>query len=288
MRSRSQSTTLLIVAAFATVYVVWGSTYWAIKVALDSFPPFALGAIRYLIAAGLMLGVLAATGTARPTREHWKAAAITGTLLLLLGNGAVIFAEQRAPTGLVALIVASAPLWIVLFDWLRPTGIRPERMVFAGLGAGTLGILLLVDPSGSVGSGVPLRETGLLLVGAMAWSAGSLWSRHSKVTGSAMVLVALQMLVAGILFSGLSFATGELGRLAPARVTLESVLALGYLILFGSIIAFTAYVWLMRVASPAAVSTYAYVNPVVALTIGTAIGGELLTPRTMVAAAVLL
>jgi drug/metabolite transporter (DMT)-like permease len=287
MPTRSRQTTLLLAAAFATVYVVWGSTYWAIRVGLDSFPPFALGAIRYLIAGGLMLvGVLVWSG-ARPTRSHWLAAAITGTLLLVGGNGAVIVAEQRAPTGLVALIVASAPLWFVLLDWWRPGGRRPDRMVFAGLAAGTLGIVLLVDP-GTVGTGVPVRETLLLVGGALAWAAGSIWSKHTTVGGSAALLVALQMLVAGVVFTGLSLATGEIARLQPASVTADSVLALGYLIIFGSIVGFTAYVWLVRMVSPAAASTYAYVNPVVALAIGTMVGGEQLTSRTLLAAAVLL
>ena len=288
MQRRMPSTTLLIVAAFATVYVVWGSTYWAIKVSLDSIPPFALGAIRYLIAGGLMLAGAAVLGAGRPTRAQWITAAITGTLLLVGGNGAVILAEQRAPTGLVALIVASAPLWMVLIDWLRPGGVRPDRMVFLGLAAGTLGIVLLVDPGGAVGSGVPVRETLMLIAGALAWAAGSIWSRQAKLPGSAAMLVALQMLIAGVIFTGLSLAAGEPARMQAATITLQSWLGLGYLIVFGSIVGFTAYVWLVRQVSPAAASTYAYVNPVVALAIGTVVGGEALTSRTLLAATVLL
>lgn len=288
MRNTVRSNALLIVVAFATVYLVWGSTYWAIKLALESFPPFMLGAVRYLIAGGLMLLVARLTGAGRPTRDHWRAALITGTLLLVMGNGAVIFAEQRAPTGLVALIVASAPLWIVLLDWLRPGGVRPTGMVFAGLVAGTAGVALLVDPTGGAGSGVPLRETIMLVIGAMAWSAGSLWSKHARIPGSAILLVALQMVVGGVLFSLASLLAGEPGSVRPGNLSGNSLLGIGYLILFGSIVAFTAYVWLVRTVSPAAVSTYAYVNPVVAVAIGTFIGGEQLTPRTMLAAAVLL
>ena len=288
MQRRMPSTTLLIVAAFATVYVVWGSTYWAIKVGLDTIPPFALGAIRYLIAGGLMLGGAIALGAGGPTRAQWITAAITGTLLLVGGNGAVILAEQRAPTGLVALVVASAPLWMVLIDWLRPGGVRPDRIVFLGLAAGTLGIVLLVDPGGAVAAGVPVRETLMLIAGAFSWAAGSIWSRQAKLTGSAVMLVALQMLIAGGIFTGLSLAAGEPARIQPAAITLNSWLGLGYLIVFGSIIGFTAYVWLVRQVSPAAASTYAYVNPVVALTLGTMLGGEALTPRTLLAAAVLL
>jgi drug/metabolite transporter (DMT)-like permease len=288
MRSRGRPSTLALIAAFATVYVVWGSTYWAIRVALESFPPFFMGAVRYLIAGGLMLGWVALTGAGRPTRGQWKAAVITGILLLLLGNGAVIFAEQRAPSGLVALVVTSVPLWMVLLEWLWRGGKRPDRMVLAGLVAGTLGVLLLVDPSGAVGLGVPLREAAILMVGTISWAVGSIWSKHDHTPGSASLLVTLQMLVAGVLFTGASVATGELGRVAPAQISLASVLGLGYLIVFGSIIGFTAYVWLVREASPAAVSTYAYVNPVVALTIGALAGGERLTSRILVAAAILL
>ena len=288
MQRRLPSTTFLIVAAFATVYVVWGSTYWAIKVGLDTIPPFALGAIRYLIAGGLMLAGAVALGSGRPSRAQWITAAISGTLLLVGGNGAVILAEQRAPTGLVALIVASSPLWMVLIEWLRPGGVRPDRVVFLGLAAGTLGIVLLVDPGGAVASGVPVRETLLLTAGAFSWAAGSIWSRQAKLPGSAVMLVALQMLIAGVIFTTLSVASGEPARIQPSAITLESWLGLGYLIVFGSIIGFTAYVWLVRQVSPAAASTYAYVNPVVALALGTMLGGEALTPRTLLAGAVLL
>lgn len=288
MQRRMPSTTFLIVAAFATVYIVWGSTYWAIKVGLETIPPFALGAIRYLIAGGLMLVGAIVLGAGRPSRAQWITAAITGTLLLVGGNGAVILAEQRAPTGLVALIVASAPLWMVLIDWLRPGGVRPDRLVFVGLAAGTLGIVLLVDPSGAVASGVPVRETLMLVAGALSWAAGSIWSRQAKLPGSAVMLVALQMLIAGVIFTGLSLAAGEASRIQVAAITLESWLGLGYLIVFGSIVGFTAYVWLVRQVSPAAVSTYAYVNPVVAIALGTVLGGEALTSRTLLAAAVLL
>ena len=288
MQRRVPSTTFLIVAAFATVYVVWGSTYWAIKVGLDTIPPFALGAVRYLVAGGVMLAGALLLGSGRPSRAQWVTAAITGTLLLVGGNGAVILAEQRAPTGLVAVIVASAPLWMVLIDWLRPGGVRPDRIVFLGLAAGTLGIVLLVDPGGAVASGVPVRETLMLIAGAFSWAAGSIWSRQAKHPGSAVMLVALQMLIAGVIFSGLSLAAGEPARIQPAAITLESWLGLGYLIVFGSIVGFTAYVWLVRQVSPAAVSTYAYVNPVVALALGSMLGGESLTPRTLLAGAVLL
>jgi drug/metabolite transporter (DMT)-like permease len=200
----------------------------------------------------------------------------------------VIFAEQRAPTGLVALVVASAPLWMVLIDWLRPGGTRPDRIVLLGLAAGTLGIVLLVDPGGAVSSGVPIRETLMLLAGSFAWAAGSIWSRQARLPGSAVLLVALQMLIAGVIFTGLSLAAGEVARIQPAAITFESWLGLGYLIVFGSIVGFTAYVWLVRQVSPAAASTYAYVNPVVAIAIGSGLGGEALTPRTLLAAAVLL
>jgi drug/metabolite transporter (DMT)-like permease len=288
MRSTDRPSNLALIAAFATVYVVWGSTYWAIRVALESFPPFFMGAVRYLIAGGLMLGWVMLRGAGRPTRRQWVAALVTGTLLLLLGNGAVIFAEQRAPSGVVALVVTSVPLWMVLLEWLWRGGKRPDRMVLAGLIAGTIGVVLLVDPSGGVGLGVPFREAAILMVGTISWAVGSIWSKHDQTPGSATLLVTLQMLVAGVLFSTASVATGELGRVSVGQISPASVLGLGYLIVFGSIIGFTAYVWLVRVASPAAVSTYAYVNPVVALTIGTLAGGERLSPRIVVAAAILL
>jgi drug/metabolite transporter (DMT)-like permease len=209
--------------------------------------------------------------------------------MLLLGNGAVIFAEQRAPSGLVALMVTSVPLWMVMLDWLRPGGSRPDVTVIAGLAVGSLGIVLLVDPVAALrGAAVPPFEAGILLVGTVSWAAGSLYSRHHKVEGSATLLAALQMLVAGALFTGVALARGEFARLDLANVSVRSWLAVAYLAAFGSIVAYSAYIWLTRATTPARLSTYAYVNPIVALFLGATFADERVTPRVLLAATLVL
>jgi drug/metabolite transporter (DMT)-like permease len=281
--------TAALVVAFGLIYLVWGSTYWAIKVGLDSMPPFLLGGIRFTLAGAMLLAYTRVARLGPITAAHWKAAAVTGMLMLLLGNGAVILAERRAPTGLVALMVTTVPIWMVLLDWLRPGGRRPGPAVFIGLTAGTLGIVLLVNPAAALGGvGVPPFEALILVVGSVSWAIGSLYSRAGQAPGPATLLAALQMVVAGVAFLLVALLTGEMGRFDASAVTLRTWLAVGYLAVFGSVLAYSAYVWLMRVTQPARVATYAYVNPVVALTIGALLGNERITPRIALATVVLL
>lgn len=281
--------TAALVVAFGLIYLVWGSTYWAIKLGLDSMPPSLLGGIRFTLAGALLLAYTRAARLGPITLAHWKAAGVTGILMLLLGNGAVILAERRAPTGLVALMVTTVPIWMVLLDWLRPGGRRPGRGVFLGLAAGTLGILLLVNPSATLGGvGVPPFEALILLIGSISWAIGSLYSRAGQAPGPATLLAALQMVVAGVAFLLVALLNGEIGRFDASAVTLRTWLAVAYLAVFGSVLAYSAYVWLMRVTQPARVATYAYVNPVVALTIGALLGNERITPRIVIATVVLL
>lgn len=278
-----------LIAAFAVVYVVWGSTYFAIRVGLESLTPFALGAVRFLLAGAVLYAWARRRGAPRPGRAQWAAAALTGTLMLLLGNGALIVAEQRAPSGLVALMVTSVPLWMVLLDWLRPGGTRPDGAVIAGLGVGTLGIVLLVDPVAALhGAAVPPFEALILLVGTLSWAAGSLYSRHHRTPGGATLLAALQMLVAGGLFTVIAALRGEWAALDVSAVSARSWLAVAYLAAFGSIIAYSVYLWLTRAATPARLGTYAYVNPVVALFLGAAFAGERITLRVILAAGLVL
>jgi len=289
MLQTAKPRTSSLVAAFAAVYLVWGSTYWAIKLGLDSLPPFLLGGFRFLLAGALLLAWARWSGLGRPTVMHWRAAGVTGILMLLIGNGAVILAERRAPTGLVALIVTTVPIWMVLLDWLRPGGRRPSAAIFLGLGAGLLGIVLLVDPGAALGAaGVPPLEAGLLVIGGIAWAAGSLYSRSGNAPGPAPLLAALQMLVAGTAFLAVATVAGEWTGFRPGAVTLQAWLAVLYLALFGSVIAFSAYVWLVRVTTPTRASTYAYANPVVAVALGAILGGELVTGKVLLAGLVLL
>jgi drug/metabolite transporter (DMT)-like permease len=282
VRPESATRTRLLLA-FASIYIVWGSTYLAIRFAIETIPPFFVAGSRHVVAGGLLYAWARARGAAPPTRADWGTAAGLGALMLLGGNGAVTWAEQRIPSGLAAVIVATVPLWIVLLE-----GRRPTPRVAAGLMLGLAGIGLLVGPGELAGAGrVDLLGALVLVGGSLSWAIGSLRGRRAALPASPQVATAAQMLTGGALLLALGLATGEGARLAAAGVSPKSLLAVGYLVVFGSLIGFSAYVWLMRVSTPARVATYAYVNPVVAVALGAAFGGEPLTPRTLLASAVI-
>jgi drug/metabolite transporter (DMT)-like permease len=278
-----------VALAFATVYVVWGSTYLAILYAIETLPPFSMAGVRFLV-AGAVLYVWARWrgGAARPTAEQWRATAIIGLALLVGGNGLVVWSETRVASGVAALLVGSVPLFMVLLDWARPNGTRPGGWVALGLALGLLGLLWLVGPDSLLGGGrADLLGAAALLAASFSWAAGSIYSRHAAVPASPFLATAMQMLAAGVALLALGVALGEPWRFAPRAFSGASALALLYLIVFGSIVAFTAYVWLLRVSTPARVSTYAYVNPVVAVFLGWALAGEELTARMLVAALII-
>lgn len=285
---RSSRPTLAIVAAFAAVYTIWGSTYFAIAIAITALPPFLMAGARFLLAGGIVYTWLRLRGAKRPSWGEWGSALVIGALLLVGGNGGVVFAEQYVPSGLVSLLVAMVPLYIALLDWLRPGGKRPTALVAVGLVFGFAGIFLLIGPD-AIGGGTSYFPWILIpLVGSLCWAAGSLYSRSAKLPAAPLMGTALEMLAGGVLLVGLGFATGEASRVNPDQFSIEALLAFGFLVIFGSIVAFSAYIWLLRVVSPSRVSTYAYVNPVVALFLGSTFLGEQITTRTLVAAAVIL
>jgi drug/metabolite transporter (DMT)-like permease len=278
-----------VIAAFAAVYIIWGSTYLAIRFAIETMPPFLMAGFRFLVAGGLILGWAALRGMERPTFEQWKSALVIGTLLLMGGNGAVVFAEQTVPSGIAALMVAVTPCWMVLIDWLRPGGPRPTLAIVIGLLLGLGGVALLLGPESLLGGGrVDLLGTVVLMIGCLCWSSGSIYSRHAKVPRSPMVGTGMQMVSGGAVLVLASALTGEFSRVDPAAFTTKSVLAFAYLIVFGAIIGYSAYIWLLRASTPARVSTYAYVNPVVAVMLGWLLAGEAMTLRMLVAALVIL
>jgi drug/metabolite transporter (DMT)-like permease len=276
-----------IVAAFAAVYIIWGSTYLAIFYAIETLPPFLMAAARFLIAGSLLYGWSVARAPRRPSAGEWKAALIIGGLLLLGGNGAVVWAEQVVPSGIAALIVAVTPCWMVLLDWLWHGAARPGRRTVAGLVLGFGGIALLVGPSALTGTGVHPIGALVLLGGSAAWATGSIYSKRAPSPGG-LLFTGMQMLAGGTLLFLAGTVTGEFSRLAIDSVSARSLLALGYLIVFGAIIGYTAYIWLLRVVSPASVSTYAYVNPIVAVMLGWGIAGEALSGRMAIAAVVII
>ena len=280
----------LVLIAFGLVYVVWGSTYLAIRVGIESFPPLLLAGSRHLLTGLILYPLLRWKTGVRPTAQHWRMSFITGFLLLFVGNGGVCLAEQTVPSGVTALLVATVSLWMVLVDWLRPGGTRPVPRVMAGLILGFGGLALLVGPKNLGGSGrVDPLGVGILLVASLAWASGSVYSKHAGgLSGSPLLGAAMQSLSGGIVLWIAGIASGEIRSLHLAAISLRSWLALGYLIVFGSMVGFTAYIYILKKSTATRVATYAFVNPVVALFLGWLLVGESITLRTIIAAAVIL
>jgi drug/metabolite transporter (DMT)-like permease len=280
---------LLLYVAFAAVYIIWGSTYLAIRVGVESFPPLLLAGWRHLTFGLLLYPFLRRKTGVRPTWAHWRAAIISGCLLLFLGNGIVCVAEQTVPSGVTALLVATVSLWMVLVDWLRPGGRRPVARVVVGLLMGFAGLALLVGPKSLGGSGRVNPVGVALLIGAsFFWACGSLYSKHGGMPASPLLGAAMQSLAGGVALWIAGFFTGEVTSLHVRAISLRSWLALAYLIVFGSLMGFTAYVYILKKSTAARVGTYAFVNPVVALFLGWLIASEPITLRTVLAAAVIL
>jgi drug/metabolite transporter (DMT)-like permease len=278
-----------LVLAFAAVYIIWGSTYLAIRYAVETLPPLLFAGSRFIVAGAILYSWAWLRGAASPQLANWRTAFIIGGLLLLGGNGAVVLAERTVPSGLTALLIATEPLMIVLLDWARPGGARPAGRVAIGLAIGLAGMFILIGPAGLVGaSEVNLAGAALLIGATVSWAAGSLYAARTRTQLSPILFAGMQMIAGGALLFVAALARGELQTASFAAVSMRSLAALGYLVFFGSLIGFTAYSWLLRVTPPSLASTYAYVNPVVAVFLGWAVAGESLSLRTMIAAAVII
>jgi len=276
-----------LVLAFASVYIIWGSTYLAIKFAIETIPPFLMAGVRFLISGVILYGWARMKGAPRPSRIHWKSAAVVGVLLLLGGNGGVVWAEQRVASGVAALIVAIVPVWIALMEWKSPGGKKPGWQVSAGLVAGTVGLLLLASPGASLGAHVDLIGAAVLVFATLSWATGSIKAKHSPLPESPLLSTGMEMLMGGAALVLAGVLTGELGQINVAAMSSKSLLSFVYLTTFGSLVGFTAYIWLLRVGSPTRAATYAYVNPVVAVFLGWLLAGEAITPRTILATLVI-
>jgi drug/metabolite transporter (DMT)-like permease len=269
---------VMVVIAFATVYLVWGSTFFFIQKAVQHIPPFILGAFRFITAGVLLFAWCVLQKENIWNREQIKVAAISGILLLFIGNGAVIWAEQTLPSSLVAVLISSSPLWFVILDKPKWKENFKSRETIIGLIVGFIGVLLLFSERTAkvISSGGNISQVfGLimLIIAAMSWSGGSLYSKY-KFTGSASVNSAWQMLAAGIAFLPASLITHEWSGFQWHSVTTGSWLSVLYLVIMGSLAGYSAYVWLLQVRPATQVSTYAYVNPVVAVLLGVFFAGE--------------
>jgi drug/metabolite transporter (DMT)-like permease len=264
-----------IIAAFTSIYLVWGSTYLAIRYAIETIPPFVMGGTRFLI-SGVLLYVWARwRGAPSPTLRQWRNATIAGAFLLLGGNGGVVWAQQTVPSGLTALLVSILPFWLVIIEWARPPRRRPSAAV-------------LIGPGDIGANGVSLVGAIVLVLASLSWAIGSFWSRDADLPESGLLTTGMEMLGGGLLLFLVGVVAGELRGFDVRVVSTAAWVGWVYLIVFGSLIGFTSYIWLLDKVSPARLGTYAYVNPVVAVVLGWAIAGETFSLRTGVAAVIVI
>jgi drug/metabolite transporter (DMT)-like permease len=291
---RRHPSTAAVVVALLTVYIVWGSTYLAIAVMIETLPPLLAAGVRFGTAGVLMLGAVWAYGrwlrrsgepVERPAWRHWRSAIVVGVLLLLGGNGLVVLAELRVPSGIAAVLIAMTPIWIALIDSVVSRR-RPGRLVVLGLLAGLVGVAILVVPVGGLAGFDPVGIA--LLVGAeLAWASGSVYAQHAPLPRNGFLVTGMEMLAGGVALVVAGMLMGELARTDVSSFSMRSIGAFGYLIVFGSIVAFTAYTWLLANVSATTASTYAYVNPVVAVALGAILLSEPITVRTIVATVII-
>jgi drug/metabolite transporter (DMT)-like permease len=284
MQSPRGASPIAIWSALGAVYLIWGSTYLAIAIAVQTLPPLFSAGLRFCLAGLILLGFVAIRRGLRVGRDRIVAAAIVGLLLVVGGNGFVVLAERTVPSGLTALIIASVPLWIVIFR--RLAGDRINVSTFVGVAVGFAGVAFLVVPRGASGA-ADASGLLLLLVATISWALGTFLAPRVRMPHDSLLSTGIQQLAGGIVLVLLGAALGELGHLEPATWSSNSLLAMAYLVVFGSLVAFTAYSWLLQHAPVSLVSTYAYVNPVVAVFLGALVLAEPVTPSIVIGAAII-
>ena len=280
-----------MIAAFAAVYIIWGSTYLAIRYAIETLPTFLMAGVRFLVAGAILyLAARLSPGYEKPKAVHWRTAFIVGTLLLGIGNGAVVVAEHYISSSMTALLIASNPFWMVTLGWVFMGRGRPNLKIALGLAVGFVGVALLIlgSPNADAASG-DSQWLGIfmVMVATIGWAFGSLYGATAPTAKPNLLAAGMQMLSGGLVLTVVSAISGEWQKFDYRAVSSVSWLALAYLIFVGALVAYTAYSWLIQNASPSALSTYAYVNPVVAVFLGWAIAGESLTGQMLVGAAVI-
>jgi drug/metabolite transporter (DMT)-like permease len=275
--------------ALLAVYIVWGSTYLAIRFTVETIPPFLSAGIRFLVSGAVLMIWRRAAGDAMPTARQWRSTAIVGILLLLGGNGLVSFAEKRIASGIAALIVGTVPLWLVLIEAVRPGGVRPTPLAILGLLIGFGGIYLLVGPEDLSSATLQFDALGIgtVVLAAFLWSLGSIYSRGADLPSSSLMATGAEMLTGGIAILAFSASVGEWRGFDFTAVSTSSWIGLAYLITFGSMIGFVSYIWLLQNAPISLVATYAYVNPLVAVFLGAWLANETLNARILVAALII-
>lgn len=279
-----------IITALISLYVVWGSTYLAMRYVVETFPPFMYASVRFLIAGLILVIWRLAAGDEMPTLSNWRAAAITGTLLLLGGNALIALAEKNIPSGIAALMVGASPFWLTLFEALRSNGSKPTWRTMAGLVVGFGGVFLLIGPAKMTGSNQSfgLVSTLVVAVAPMLWSLGSIYARGADMPKSSMLSSGMQMLASSVPLFFVSFISGEFNNFGFSQISVRSWEAMAYLVVFGSLVGFVSYGYLLHNAPISLTSTFAYVNPVVAVFLGWLVAGEELNTRIIIATVVIL
>jgi drug/metabolite transporter (DMT)-like permease len=281
----------LVIVAFATLYLIWGSTYLGIRFSIETIPPFLMAGARFVLAGLIMYAIAWSQGISKSSWANWRTSLIIGACLLLAGNGGVTISEKYIDSGLAALIVAIVPIYIVLLGWAMGMAPRPTPIVWLALLGGFVGVGILFSPAlhfSSNGHRHPAIGISILLVSSFIWSVGSLYSRVARHAASPFLTAAQQMICGGILLLFVGTVTGELRRLHPSLISISSLLSFIYLVVIGAVVGYTAYIWLLRHCEPAKVATYAYVNPIVAIVLGTFFAGETITMRTLIAAGLII
>lgn len=276
----------LIILAYATVYLVWGSTFLAIKFGIDTLPPFLLMAARYTI-SGTILLAFSKKRAELPQKQHWMPLTILSVAMVVLGSGVMAYVEQFIPSGITALLISITPVWMVFILSIMPKGERPTILSLVGVFIGLSGTALLINPT-ELGGEVHFLPTAVLLLGTVGWALGSIYSSQTKLALPALYATAWQMIIGGIILGLIGLFCGEFSRLDLAGMSLSSLAALAYLIVFGGLIVFPAYMWLLQKSPPAMVATHAYVNPAVALFLGWLFLDEPISSRTIFAASIII
>ncbi|MGE0361555.1 MAG: EamA family transporter [Vicinamibacterales bacterium] len=276
-----------VLAAFLLIYVVWGSNFLAIRYAIETIPPFLLMGVRSTLAGLCLYGWARLRSTPAPTHAQWRAAAVVGAMLFLGCHGLLAWAQGRVPSGTAALGMATLPLWMTLLDWLWAGAPRPSPAVWIGLALGLLGLAALIGP-GSWGGAVDPVGLLVIQVSGFSWALGSITARRSDLPKSVVLSTGMQLIAGGCTLMAVALVLGEVTTFDIRTVSWRSLGGFTYMVVGASILAFTAYVWLLRVSTPSRVGSYAFVNPLVAVLLGAAVGGEALTARTAVAAALIL